>query len=387
MDVIKVREVSGEEEKSSQQIEAELLEKHEEQFEDAQKPQDTVTVKLADAEDNTPEETVVAEAPEEATEDAPSAQEEKELEETDVLSFIQERYGKEITSMKELFEQPAEPEPLPDEVTAFLEFKKETGRSIEDFISLNKDFDSMDPDKLLAEYWSATKPHLDDDDIAFELENNFSHDEDYDDQKEIRKTKIAKKQELVKAKEYFNQQKKQYGVPLESSGSLVSEGERESYDAYKKYSQESQDLQQQNVKKQEFFLDKTNKLFSEDFKGFDFTIGEKQFTYKPGTAEHLKKTQSDVTNFINTHVNEEGYLKDATAYHRSLSAAMNPEAFAKFFYEQGKADAVGDITRESKNVDMPVRRSPESVSKGGLQVRAVPTTHGSGLKIRSRKKS
>ena len=134
MDVIKVREVSGEDEKSSQQIEAELLEKHEEQFEDAQKPQDTVTVKLADVEDNTPEETVVAETPEEATEDDTSTHEEKELEETDVLSFIQERYGKDITSIKELFEHQENTPPLPDEVTSFLEFKKETGRGIEDFI-------------------------------------------------------------------------------------------------------------------------------------------------------------------------------------------------------------------------------------------------------------
>ena len=386
MEGIKVREVSGEEEKSSQQIEQELLAKHDEKLGDTPESDNTVTVNV---DGHTAEAPISVEAPETTPEVEGTTQgaeaEEKELEETEVLSFIKNRYNKDITSINELFEQTENNEDLPNEVTAFLEFKKETGRGLEDFMSLNKDYDTMSPDTLLAEYMAHTQPHLDEEDISFELNNKFSYDEDLADETEIKKINIAKKQELAKAKEYFNTQKKQYGVPLESSGSLVSEEEKEDYDAYKKHAQQSKDWQEHNTKRQEFFLKKTNDVFTDEFKGFDFKLGEKDVTYKPGNAEQLKKAQSDVTNFINMHVDEEGYLRDATAYHRSLAVAMNPESFAKFFYEQGKADAIGDVTRESKNVDMPVRKSPQSASKGGLQVRAIPTTHGSGLKIRSTK--
>jgi len=352
MDGFKVKEVSAEPEKSKQQIEAELLEKHEQQFEDADAPK--TEEKVAVEEPVSEKEEVATESTEEV--------EQKELQDTDVLSYIKNRYkDKEINSIEELFEQRESNEELPEDVSTFLKFKKETGRGINDFVKLNKDFDKANPDSLLADYWSETKKHLDSDDIAFELEERFGYDEEMDEESEIRKIKIAKKEELVKAKEYFNKQKEQYKLPLESSSDFV--------------------------KRQEYFLDKTNKLFSEGFKGFEFKVGERELTYKPGNPEQLKKAQSDVTNFISSHVNEDGYLKDANAYHRALSVAMNPEAFAKYFYEQGQADAIGDVTRESKNVDMPVRKASESVSKGGFKVTAMSEERGSGkLRIRSKKK-
>ena len=372
MGEFKVREVSAEPEKSKQQIEAELLEKHEQQFEDVDAPK-------------TEEKVVVGEdVATESTEEV----EQKELQDTDVLSYIKNRYkDKEINSIDELFEQRESNEELPEDVSTFLKFKKETGRGINDFVKLNKDFDKANPDSLLADYWSETKSHLDKDDVAFELEQRFGYDEEMDEESDIRKTKIAKKEELAKAKEYFNKQKELYKLPLESSSDFVSESEKENYNAYKKNAQGTKDSQEQNLKRQEYFLDKTNKLFSDEFKGFEFKVGEKELTYKPGNPEQLKKAQSDVTNFIGKHVNEDGYLKDANAYHRALSVAMNPEAFAKYFYEQGQSDAIGDVTRESKNVDMPVRKASESVSKGGYKVTAMSEERGSGrLKIRSKKK-
>jgi len=378
MDGFKVKEVSAEPEKSKQQIEAELLEKHEQQFEDVDAPKTEEKVVVDEP---------VSEKEEVATESTEEV-EQKELQDTDVLSYIKNRYkDKEINSIDELFEQRESNEELPEDVSTFLKFKKETGRGINDFVKLNKDFDKANPDSLLADYWSETKTHLDSDDIAFELEERFGYDEEMDEESEIRKTKIAKKEELVKAKEYFNKQKELYKLPLESSSDFVSEGEKENYNAYKKYAEESKDSQQQNLKRQEYFLDKTNKLFSDEFKGFEFKVGERELTYKPGNSEQLKKAQSDVTNFISSHVNEDGYLKDANAYHRALSVAMNPEAFAKYFYEQGQSDAIGDVTRESKNVDMPVRKASESVSKGGFKVSAMSEERGSGkLRIRSKKK-
>ncbi len=366
MEGIKVREVSNEPEKSMQEVEAALIEKQEEKFKDKE-TQESGTAEVNYADGGSEEEASMT------------------IKDTDVLSYIKEKYDKDINSMDELFKA-KDKEELPEDVSAFLNFKKETGRGIEDFMNLHKDYDKVNQEQLLEDYLRQTNPHLDDEDIEFEMSERFSYDEELDDEGDIKRTKIAKKKELVKAKEYFNKLKEQYKAPLESSDSFVPEGEKEGYDAYKKYAQESNDMQEHNKKRQEYFLEKTDKLFSDDFKGFDFTVGDKQMVYKPGDTGKLKEAQSNVTNYINSHINEDGYIKDANAYHKSLAVAMNPEGFAKFFYEQGKSDAIGDVTRESKNVDMPVRRSPESVTKGGIKVTSLETQHGSGLKIRSRKK-
>jgi len=374
MDGIKVREVSAEPEKSKQQIEAELLEKHEAQFEDSDSQQEEQKIKVQDTAETT-----------EAVEEQQEEQTQNELGDNEVLSYIKNRYDREINSLDDLFEQRENSDDLPEDVSTFLKFKQDTGRGLEDFVKLNKNLDDVNPDQLLADYWSESKPHLDADDVAFELDNRFGYDEDMDEEAEVRKIKIAKKEELVKAKDYFQKQKEQYGAPLESSGTFATDEERSNFEAYRNNKAQESDVIEHNKKRQEFFLEKTNELFSDDFKGFDFKVGDKEIIYKPGTPEQLKKSQSDVTNFINSHVNKDGYVKDAGEYHKSLAVAMNPEAFAKYFYEQGQADAIGDVTRESKNVDMPVRRSPESVTKGGFKVTSLDNRHGSGLRIRSKK--
>ncbi len=381
MSELKVKEVSNVPEKSKAEIEQELLQKHEEQFEDGAPKEETTIVAEEEIKTEEPKEEVKSE--EKIEEEV--VKEDYQIGDEDVLSFIKNRYSKEINSLDDLFEQKESNEELPEDVSAYLKFKKETGRGFQDFVNLNKDYDSMDNDQLLAEYWSQSKPHLDAEDIQFELDNRFGYDEDLADDKEKRQINIAKKEELVKAKKYLNNQKEQYGVPLESSSSFVSQDEQSDYEAYKKYVQESNSMQEQNVKRQEYFTKKTNELFSTDFKGFGFKVGEKEMVFNPGNVDKMKTTQSDITNFINSHVNEDGFIKDAAAYHKSLAVAMNSESFAKFFYEQGKADAVSDITKESKNVDMPVRKAPESISKGGFSVTAVGNDHGSGLRIRSKK--
>jgi hypothetical protein len=387
MSEFKVREVSSVPEKSKAEIEKELLEKHEEQFQDGAPKEETTVVAKEEIKTEESKEEVkpTEEIKSEEKIEEEVVKEDYQIGDEDVLSFIKNRYSKEINSLDDLFEQKESNEKLPEDVSAYLKFKKETGRGFQDFVNLNKDYDSMGDDQLLAEYWSQSKPHLDAEDIQFELDNRFGYDEDLADDKEKRQINIAKKEELVKAKKYLNNQKEQYGVPLESSSSFVSEEEQSDYEAYKKYVQESNSMQEQNIKRQEYFTKKTNELFSTDFKGFGFKVGDKEFVYSPTNVDKMKTTQSDITNFINSHVNEDGFIKDAAAYHKSLAVAMNSEAFAKFFYEQGKADAVSDITKEAKNVDMPVRKAPESISKGGFTVTAVGNDHGSGLRIRSKK--
>ena len=378
----KVREVGFEEEKSTQETEAALLEQHaEEQGEPVgeQKVEESVVsaegavvdVQHANEEEDT--NTVKAEVPNEV------------LTDDSVLSYIKDRYDKDVNNLNDLFDERESNDALPEDVNAFLKFKKETGRGIEDFVAVNKDYDKANPDDLLYDYWKQTKPHLDNEDIDFELDSKFGFDEEVDEEDEVRRRKIAKKEELVKAKEYFGKQKEQYQMPLESRAEGVPDADREGYEAYRKYVEESKGLQDVSEKKRKIFEEETGKVFNKDFEGFKFAVEGKDLLYKPAEADKLRDSQSDINNFITSHLDDEGVIKDAAAYHRSIAVATNPESFAKFFYEQGKSDAVDDYSKESKNIDMNVRSAPEALSKGGFKVTALSEDHGNRLRIKSPK--
>ena len=376
---IKVKEVNKEE-KSIQQIEQELLEKHEEKFEDVQKVGETEKVETPVAEETKPEETTTEEVVEEKT---PSS----ELNDEDVLKYIKNRYDKDISSVDDLFAQKEANEELPEDVSAYLKYKKETGRGINDFYNLQKDFDSMDSDQLLAEYYNATEEGLDAIDIKDLIDDNFGFDEEIDEPKAIKKLKLAKKRELAKAKKYFNDQKDKYKVPLESSGGGLSGEEKEMLTAYKSYIDESNTVKEANAKRYDYFLKKTDEVFNNEFKGFEFKVGEKNLTFKPGEATELKNLQSDVNTFLNKYMDNDGLMKDASGYHRALSMAMNPEKYAKFFYDQGVADTVDNVSKKSKNINMDIRQAQQSVTKDGRTIRAVRSNDsGIGLKIRSIKR-
>ena len=361
MENFTVRDIGAGEERSMQEIEQELLDKHEEKFN-----QETTK------EENT--EVVVEETVEQST---------PELKDEDVLSYIKGRYNKDINSVDELFKEREANEELPSDVSAFLKYKKETGRGIDDFMKLSKDFNALSPEKLLAEYYSATESDLDDEDINYMIEDRFGYDPDFDEEKDIKKKEIAKKKELAKAKKFFEDQKEQYKSPLESRGSSVPDEDKEGYNAYKKYVQDAQTVQQESYKKSEYFQKKTEELFNQDFKGFDFNIGDKDLKFLPGDPADLKKSQSDLTNYISKFLDNDGLISDAVGYHRSLSVAMNPEKFARFFYEQGKAEALLDTAKQTKNIDMEVRTSPQSISSSGVKVKSIDDGGGRGLKFKS----
>ena len=370
---IKVREVTKDT-KSKQEVEKELLDKHEEKFEDTKAEP---TVDKVEAQETT--ETPVVE---EVKEETPSS----ELNDEDVLSYIKNRYDKDISSVDDLFAQTKDNDELPEDVSAYLNFKKETGRGIEDFYKLQRDYDTMDDELLLADYYGQTEEGLDAIDIQDLIEDKFSYDEELEDDRSIKKIKLAKKRELAKAKKYFNEQKGKYKIPLESSGNGLSDEDKENFNAYKSYLEESKTAQEVNNKRYDWFLKKTDEVFNNEFKGFEFNVGEKSFTYKPGDAGELKSAQADVNNFVKKFVDEKGLMKDAKGYHRSLAIAMNPEKFAQFFYDQGVSNTVDNVAKKSKNIDM-VRNASQGVSKDGLKIRAVgDTSSGRGLKIRSIKK-
>ena len=373
---LKVRDLGTEEEKGSQVVEAELLKKHEEQQEES--------VKVALPTEDTTEQKPVVDEPKAEEPVVQDPVETNKIEDADVLSYIKNRYDKDISSVDDLLATKESNEELPEDVATFLKYKKDTGRGIEDFVRLNRDLDKMDEDKLLAEYLKDINPHLDNEDVEFELESKYSFDDEYDDESEVKKRRIAKKQELAKAKAHFGKLKEQYTTPLESRETAVPKGDQEAYKAYQEHIAQSKTVEEQNNKRRDYFFEKTNELFDDNFGGFKFNVSDKEMVFKPAETGKIKESQSDVNNFINSHLDDNGLIKDAAAYHRSLSVAMNPDAFANFFYEQGKADAVENISKESKNIDM--RRSPETVSRGGFKVTGTLPDSGSKLLIRSNKK-
>lgn len=308
---------------------------------------------------------------------------EEDLSEDKILSFFNKRYNKDIKSFDELLEERSNKEEMPEDVTAFLKYKRETGRGLKDYMKLQEDFDSMDPDKLLREYFIATEEGLDEEDIDVMMEE-FSFDEDVDDESDIKKAKIAKKKAIAKAKSYFNDVKEKYKQPLESS-SVVPDSEKEEFEAYKQYLAQAKTLEEEHERKRNWFQKKTDEVFSDTFKGFEFKIDGKSLVYIPGDANDVKKVQMTPTNFINKFLDENGLMKDAHGYHRSLAVAMNPERFAKFFYEQGVSDATESVTKKIKNVNMNDIVTPQVTSKNGVQVKAIDYEEGRGLKIKSRK--
>jgi len=304
----------------------------------------------------------------------------------DVLSYIGKRYNKQINSLDDLVAERKESEPLPEDVAAYLNYRKETGRGFEDFLHLKKDFDSMNPEQLVKDYLASTQEGLDSEDIDALMEE-YSYDEDLDDESTVKKVKIARKKIIAEAKKYFNNQKEKYKMPLESSTGSISDEEKEMYESYKQYVSEAKTIEEETNRKRRWFDQKTDEVFSKDFKGFEFNINDKRISFAPGDANELRKIQSTPQNFVNKFLDENGMIKDASGYHRSLAIAMNPEKFAKFFYEQGMSDATDDVTRKIKNINMTERRAPE-IGKvtGGMQVRSVNPDSGRNLKIRSAKK-
>lgn len=347
----KVREISEVESKSTQEVEQELLAKHE-----------------AGVSGDVQEETT----------DQPAG-----LSEDDVRSFLSERYGREIKSLDELNEVRESAPDLPEDVAAYYKYKQETGRGLEDFVKLNRDLDESDGDRMLRDYLLETEEGIDDDDVDILLEE-YAYDEDLDDEADVKKAKLAKKKAIAKAKKYFEEQKEKYQVPLESRGVDSLEGSEE-YQAYKQYVEQAKTYQEEQKRRKEWFDEKTNEVFSEQFKGFEFSIDNKSYVYTPGDRTELKKLQQTPEAWLNKFLDDSGLVKDAAGYHKSLAVAMNPEKFARFFYEQGQASAVDDVMRKTKNINMSERPTPQTVSKGGLKIRAVNQDSGRGLKIKTRR--
>lgn len=329
-------------------------------------------------------------APVEESKDSPSSEEvAEEVRVAEEEPVIQEITQEEVQEQKETLQEQVEEamqesqdtaEPLPENIQKVVDFMGETGGTLEDYVRLNADYSNVDNNTLLREYYRQSKPHLDSEDVNILLED-FTWDEDIDDQKDIRKKKIAYKEEVAKAKGFLEGLKDKYYDEIKLRPG-VTQQQKEAVDFFNRYNEEQQTIKQRT----DNFQGRTKNYFNDDFKGFDFKLGEKQFRYGLKDNSSVANQQSDISNFIKKFLNDKGEVSDLSGYHKALYVANNPDRIINHFYEQGRADAVRDLTAKSKNIS----NEPRSTQSGdvfvnGYRVKSVSGADSSRLKIKTKR--
>jgi len=293
----------------------------------------------------------------------------------------------EVKKSKEKTVEQPQPEPvpevvLPENIEKLVSFMKETGGSIEDYVALNKDYSKINDTNILYEYYSKTKPHLDREEIAFLLEDNFTFDEEVEEARAIKKKKLAFKEEVAQAKSYLDSSKQKYYDEIKLRPG-VNQEQQKALDFFNRYNEQ----QEIATKQHEDFRTRTKNLFSDEFKGFDFNVGEKKFRYKVNEPSKVAENQIDVNNFLADYLDKEGNMSNEKGYHKAMYAAMNADKIAHHFYEQGKADGIKNVIETSKNpsTDGPRQVADGNVFIGGLKVKSISGLDSTKLKIKTRK--
>jgi hypothetical protein len=276
--------------------------------------------------------------------------------------------------------------PIPENIQKLMEFMEDTGGDLNDYVALNKDYSKLNEHDLLREYYKQTKPHLDNEEINFLMEDEFSYEEDLDDEREIKRKKLALKEQVANAKSHLDGQKSKYYDEIKAGSKLTNE-QQKAIDFFNRYNKESE-VNQKAVKiNSDIFTQKTEQVFNEGFKGFEYNVGEKTYRFNVNNAEEVKNTQSDLNNFTKKFLDKKSALTDATGYHKSLYTAMNADAVAKHFYEQGKADAIKDSIAKAKNVDMNPRQTHGEIETGGMKFRVLGDDSSPDFKFKIKNKN
>ncbi len=271
--------------------------------------------------------------------------------------------------------------PLPENVEKLVSFMEETGGTVEDYVRLNADYSGIDNDALLKEYYRKSKPHLNDDEINFLLEDSFSYDEELDEERDIRKKKLALKEKVAEARGFLEDLKGKYYDEIKLRPGVTQE-QKKATDFFNRYNEESL----LNNQKHDRFKKATSEMFNNDFKGFDFEVGEKKFRYGINNPTNVAEQQSDISNVVKKFLNEKGEVTDHKGYHKAMYAASNIDKIVSHFYEQGKADAVKDVIDNSKNLsDEPRKASGDSAFINGLRVKSISGADSSKLRIKNKK--
>ncbi len=317
------------------------------------------------------EKTEETEAVTEVTEET-QTQPETETQETPVLEEITEEEVEEVEEQVEeaIAEAEATGKPLPENIQKLMDFMEETGGDLSDYVKLNQDYSKLEDSDLLYEYYKQTKPHLNSEEINFMLEDKFSWDEDVDEEIDIRRKKLALKEQVANAKSHLDGQKSKYYDEIKAGSKLTGE-QQKAVDFFNRYNKESEATQKTVKTNSDIFTQKTNNVFNDKFKGFEYNVGDKKYRFNVNNAEEVKNTQSDISNFTKKFLDKNSALTDAKGYHKSLYTAMNADAVAKHFYEQGKADAMKNSIAKAKNVDMNPRQSHGKIEAGGVKFKVL----------------
>jgi len=326
-----------------------------------------------------------------ATEKQEEVQPEEQAQETPVLEEITEEdvqeQAEELTEQVE--EAVAEAQetgtPLPENLQKVVDFMEETGGTLEDYVRLNQDYSSYDDMTVLREYYKQTKSHLTSDEVEFLIEDSFSYDEEVDEERDIKKKKIALKEQVANAKSHLDGQKSKYYEEIKAGSRLTTE-QQKAVNFFNRYNKESEETQKIAEKQTNHFLNKTNQVFNDKFKGFEYSVGDKKYRFNVNNANEIKNTQSDINNFVKKFLNKNNEMSDAKGYHKSLYTAMNPDAIANHFYQQGKADALKDSVAKAKNVNMDPRQSFSNDNTSGPKMRVL-SDDSTGFKFKIKNKN
>ena len=323
------------------------------------------TVKETKVEEVVSKETTIEEVVEKS-----STEEVKE--ETPIIEEITEEV-EELTEQVEeaITESETTGKPIPENIQKLMDFMEDTGGDLEDYIKLNQDYSKLDDQSLLKEYYKQTKSHLDSEEIDFLMEDQFSYDEDMDDERDIKRKKLAMKEQVAEAKLRLDDVKSKYYKDIKAGSKLTSE-QQKAIDFFNRYDKESQERTQIAERSQSIFNKKTDNVFNDKFKGFEYNIGDKKYRYNVSNSDDIKQTQSDINNLVKKFLNNKNEMEDARGYHKSMFTAMNADAIASHFYEQGKTDALKNSVEKSKNINMDPRQQHSGVVEaGGIKVRVL----------------
>ena len=274
---------------------------------------------------------------------------------------------------------------LPENIQKVIDFMNETGGDLNDYVKLNRDYDKLDDQDLLREYYNQTKSHLNMEEINFLIEDNFNYDEETDEEIDIKRKKLAFKEQVANAKSHMNGLKSKYYEEIKSGSKLAPE-QQKAIDFFNRYNKEQKESDQLAEERRSIFQDKTKQVFDDKFKGFEYNVGEKKFRFNVKDVNKTRETQSDITNFVSKFTNKKQEMENAMDYHKSLFTAMNADAIANHFYEQGKADGVKSSVENAKNIDMKPRQGHETVETGGIKVRAISGDDSNKLRFKIKNK-
>ena len=314
-------------------------------------------------------------------EEQPEVNEEVAEEEQPVLEEVTEEEKIEEELEEIVAESKVTGEPLPENIQKLVDFMEDTGGDIQDYVNLNRDVSKMDDSEVLDEYYRTTKSHLTPEERSFLLEDTFGFNEDEDDPREIRKKKIALKEQVAEAKAHLDGQKSKYYEDIKAGSKLTPE-QQKAIDFFNRHNKESEEQNKISEANKRKFKQRTENVFNDKFKGFDYKVGDKKFRFNVKDVEGVKTEQSDLSNFINKFVGKDSTIEDAKGYHKSLFTAMNADAIANHFYEQGKADAIKGQVARDKNINTNPRQTHSEFNASGVKFKVLGES-SSDMKNRS----